>query len=523
MKRLSKEVLDLRHWLRKAQQRNKELSCDVTKKIKEAERKERIIVEKNERIRKVSQEVESTRLELKKVKSNTKNNRKRKGVDRQKSVTEIQVDQLPIEKIDTLLYNSMPIEILVYDIPARWKEEKIITVFKNLGLVKRISIKTQFKYKLAKMEIYLKKEQNSVECFQLPKSYQKLSEIREMYKFMAYKEIKEEWKNLTDKDIMEAYGDYGWFFGKTIYIKNKRFFYAYFANQLKLEEAIAKSIELEGIEGVCIIPQKKKKFDTFISNGKVSSTSKPKDVSKDSEYIYTKKDMEETVAKVIEDKVKECEMMWKSVQQSVKKIIKMMGWSLSNFDLDGSNVNKDRQTPILFEEIQKVNVEQVVVKEKVISLVSSKSLDEEEIVDIIDKYRKNASLNRVSKDVLIGPVMSGHVTLDKVVDVINDLRKEEKSKERSVTEEDMDLYIQVNQNCSSRLPKIKKEEISEDEKIGQKRVSKEEVSRGDISSSDSDGESGSENIATEVAYKKSGQVGKGKKGNKTKKKSKKKW
>ncbi|PKB95047.1 hypothetical protein RhiirA5_476444 [Rhizophagus irregularis] len=58
MKRLSKEVLDLRHWLREAQQRNKELSCDMTKKIKEAERKEQIIVEKNERIRKVSQEVE---------------------------------------------------------------------------------------------------------------------------------------------------------------------------------------------------------------------------------------------------------------------------------------------------------------------------------------------------------------------------------------------------------------------------------------------------------------------------------
>ncbi|PKB97837.1 hypothetical protein RhiirA5_384378 [Rhizophagus irregularis] len=277
------------------------------------------------------------------------------------------------------------------------------------------------------MEIYLKKEQNSAEWLQRPNinmmidnvrflfrwfpASKKLSEIREMYKFVAYKEIKEEWKNLTDKDIMEAYGDY--------------------------------------------------------AKGR-------------SEYIYTKKDMEETVAKAIEDKVKECEMMRKSVQQSAEKIIKMMGWSLSSFDLDGSNVNKDRQTPVLFEEIQKANVEQVVVKEKVISPVSSKSLDEEEIVDIINKYRKNASLNRVSKDVPIGPVTSGHVTPDKV----------------------------VNQNCSSRLPEIKKEEISEDEKIGQKRVSKEEVSRGDISSSDSDGESGSENIATEVACKKSGQVGK---------------
>ncbi|PKY61865.1 hypothetical protein RhiirA4_487442 [Rhizophagus irregularis] len=62
----------------------------------------------------------------------------------------------------------------------------------------------------------------------------------------------------------------------------------------------------------------------------------------------------------------------------------------------------------------------------------------------------------------------------------------------------MKLYNQVNQGCSSRLPEIKKEEISEDEKIGQKRSSKEEISRGMVSSSENDGESVSENIATEV-------------------------
>ncbi|POG62345.1 hypothetical protein GLOIN_2v1485513 [Rhizophagus irregularis DAOM 181602=DAOM 197198] len=40
-----------------------------------------------------------------------------------------------------------------------------------------------------------------------------------MYKLVAYKE---ELKNLTDKDIIDFYGGYDWFFGKTIYIKNKR-------------------------------------------------------------------------------------------------------------------------------------------------------------------------------------------------------------------------------------------------------------------------------------------------------------
>ena len=47
---------------------------------------------------------------------------------------------------------------------------------------------------------------------------------------------------------------------------------------------------------------------------------------------------------------------------------------------------------------------------------------------------------------------NSHVTPDKMVDDINDFRIEDKSKE---TEEDMNLYNRVNQNCSSRLPEIK--------------------------------------------------------------------
>ncbi|CAB5212229.1 uncharacterized protein OCT59_019084 [Rhizophagus irregularis] len=75
----------------------------------------------------------------------------------------------------------------------------------------------------------------------------------------------------------------------------------------------------------------------------------------------------------------------------------------------------------------------------------------------------------------------------------------------------MSLYNKVNQPCSSRLPEIKKEEISE-EKIGHKRCSKEKLSRGSVSSDETDGKIESENIATIVAKKeKSAQAGKGKK------------
>ncbi|PKY62738.1 hypothetical protein RhiirA4_489781 [Rhizophagus irregularis] len=66
MKRLSREILELQNWLWK---------------VKEAERKEQIILEKNEKIRKVSQDVESMRNELQKVKSSTKNYGKRNSVN----------------------------------------------------------------------------------------------------------------------------------------------------------------------------------------------------------------------------------------------------------------------------------------------------------------------------------------------------------------------------------------------------------------------------------------------------------
>lgn len=162
--------------------------------------------------------------------------------------------------------------------------------------------------------------------------------------------------------------------------------------------------------------------------------------------------MEEITARITEEHVKEKDMLIKGIQQSAERIIKAMGWSLNEFGLDDSTVNKGRQTQILFEEIRKTNVEQIAPKDRPKPIVSSKSLDEEEIVDIVNKYRKSALSNLVSKDV---SNTNDHVTPNKVVDVINDFRKEEKSKELPVTEEDMNLYDQVNRNCSSRLPEIK--------------------------------------------------------------------
>ncbi|CAG8726179.1 14497_t:CDS:2, partial [Rhizophagus irregularis] len=136
-------------------------------------------------------------------------------------------------------------------------------------------------------------------------------------------------------------------------------------------------------------------------------------------------------------------------------------------------------------------------------------VDEEEVVDVVNRYRKGALQTRYLEK---GSVTNGHVTTDEVLNVTKDIRKKEKVGEVPVSEEDLELYNKVNQACSSCLPGIKKEEISGEEIIGHKRCSKEELSRGMVRSDETDRESGSEKTAVTVVKKeKSAQGGKGKK------------
>ncbi|CAB4435093.1 unnamed protein product [Rhizophagus irregularis] len=148
--------------------------------------------------------------------------------------------------------------------PVRWNNDKIITVFKNLGLVRKISIKTQYKYKSVKLSLNLKKGNDDWRSrayisllvedrrywFRWFQASLKLSEIKELYKFAAYKEIKEDLLKLSEEEIMNFYVEDGWFFGKTIFIKGKRYFYAYFQTRSLLEKAIEESIERDGVEAL---------------------------------------------------------------------------------------------------------------------------------------------------------------------------------------------------------------------------------------------------------------------------------
>ncbi|CAB5211535.1 uncharacterized protein OCT59_029081 [Rhizophagus irregularis] len=74
------------------------------------------------------------------------------------------------------------------------------------------------------------------------------------------------------------------------------------------------------------------------------------------EFIYTKKDIEEIVARAVEEHVKEKEMIKANVNQSARNICRMMGLSLSGFDFSGSNVNKDRQTQVLLKKYKKLTL-----------------------------------------------------------------------------------------------------------------------------------------------------------------------
>ncbi|GBC48012.2 hypothetical protein RhiirA1_490962 [Rhizophagus irregularis] len=197
----------------------------------------------------------------------------------------------------------------------------------------------------------------------------------------------------------------------------------------------------------------------------------------------------------------------------------MMGLKLGMIDFSASSVNKDRQTQVLFKEIQKANAEKVVTEKVSKSSMVIEGVDEEEVVDVVNRYRKGALQTRYLEK---GSVTNGHVTTDEVLNVTKDIRKKEKVGEVPVSEEDLELYNKVNQACSSCLPGIKKEEISGEEIIGHKRCSKEELSRGMVRSDETDRESGSEKTAVTVVKKeKSAQGGKGKKGEKSKKKNKK--
>ncbi|PKY32144.1 hypothetical protein RhiirB3_450129 [Rhizophagus irregularis] len=246
------------------------------------------------------------------------------------------------------------------------------------------------------------KMEDKVYWFQWFPASMKLSEIRDRFKFVAYKEIKEDWRNLSEADILEKYKEQGgWFYAKVIFIKGKRYIYAYFANLDRLEKAVVDSLSM-GLQDAWIVPQKKKNFNTFISSRNDNSRLvNNNDDSKESlgisshkenssELKYTEKEVMEIVEKAIEDQLKEKEMFKENVSKTAREIASMMGLRIDNIDFSVSSVNKDRQTEVLFKEIQKANAEKLINEQKSKSPKVTPSVNEEEVVDLVNRYRKGA-------------------------------------------------------------------------------------------------------------------------------------
>ncbi|CAB4381979.1 unnamed protein product [Rhizophagus irregularis] len=102
----------------------------------------------------------------------------------------------------------------------------------------------------------------------------------------------------------------------------------------------------------------------------------------------------EIVEKAIEDQLKEKEMFKGNVNKTAREIASMMGLRIDNINFSVSVVNKDRQTEVLFKEIQEANAEKLINGQKLKSLKVTPSVEEEEAVDLVNRYRKGAFSSR---------------------------------------------------------------------------------------------------------------------------------
>ncbi|EXX54305.1 hypothetical protein RirG_235810 [Rhizophagus irregularis DAOM 197198w] len=155
IKRLSWENSKLREELRR-----KDHMMD--KKGKMEKTQERIISQKNEQIRKISQEVEKTRSELKKVKTGVNKeidqpNKSKKGrslTNRRKREEILEIPVLP-ENTSNDQQAKEARDIFFYDIPKYWSEDDVRTNLMKIGTVYRLQIRGQYKYKTVKAKISL--------------------------------------------------------------------------------------------------------------------------------------------------------------------------------------------------------------------------------------------------------------------------------------------------------------------------------------------------------------------------------
>ncbi|CAB4445788.1 unnamed protein product [Rhizophagus irregularis] len=275
----------------------------MDKKVNEEKKRERIISQKDEQIRKILQEAEKTRLELKKVKtSNNKEPDQQKKPKKSRSTSKkrnreaiIEIPILPEIPSDDRT-NEKPRDLFFYDIPKYWNQEEVLAQLTKIGRVLRLQIRGQYKYKTVKAKIVLnetfeKKFNAGHFGICINKNFTRwydastgLKERQERDKWQTVRDLTNEEmesiKNTSSYDfITKLQQNSKSEFLKIIKITKNWKVIGYFKNQKAMEEAVEDSCTLGDTNRIWLIRNKK----TLYRDEKKRSKDKIEITSKDNE------------------------------------------------------------------------------------------------------------------------------------------------------------------------------------------------------------------------------------------------
>ncbi|RGB39447.1 hypothetical protein C1646_811952 [Rhizophagus diaphanus] len=427
-------------------------------------------------------------------------------------------------------------------------------------MVRRMSIKKQFK------------------CKWFPE-YMKLSDIRERFKYTAYKEVKADLKDLTDEKILEFYKGHGdWFYGKIFFIKGKKFIYVYSANENKLEQAVTESLG-QSLQEAWIFSQKKRNFDYLfqvrvvhdmrrIVEKAIDDQVKEKELIREEllKFKYMSDDMRKIVVKETDDLIKEQELIKEKLsrfkyteedlEKRVAKAVKSRDSRLKYMEEEYKYMEKDVDDILALYKYTEKDLELMVAqkleerineqREKDKEIISKFKYTEEDVNELVAKAiedqikEKNLFKENIIKTAReIADFSVSSVNKDRQTEVL--FKEIQKANAKWMTngnfsklDDKLREPLDVNGHVTDKGMEGTYKDLSQKEIAGEVPVSAEEIeiynkelSRGTVSSEGTEDSSESENGETILEGKKQvmggGKSKKGSKSRKSKKKSKKGW
>jgi hypothetical protein len=279
MEKQQKEISFLRRELRVAQQKSRLDVASATKRETETRAKERIILKKNTKLEKLNKEngglrkqvailkkENSKMLQDKEIRSTSgdKNRKKKEKKDKRFSEKIIATD-VPVLKVD---YRQEISEMYIYDIPKKYENTEVKAIIENnYGKVVSYEIKRLHKYQLIKAKIYLFRdwfEKVLGKCCYTTVTYKgKILNLRHILSHFEKKKVDEAWKRkgiikipdyIGEKDNFVNITEYlkkknlcvPFIYGKNLIIQGELYFWAIFGS----DERVKQAVELSKQEGV---------------------------------------------------------------------------------------------------------------------------------------------------------------------------------------------------------------------------------------------------------------------------------